>query len=116
MPGEEILSVLWVLVCTVAVLALCYYVTRRLNRLPAFSRYAGGIPREGRLEVLSRVPRCFLLGCAAGSVSLLTELTEKEAAAWMTRREEKNSTEQRPFRDAMSELLKQKVQRGEHRD
>ena len=85
---------LWVLVCTVAVLALCYYVTRRLNRLPAFSRYAGGIPREGRLEVLSRVPlgkdqslvmaavgkRCFLLGCAAGSVSLLTELTEKEAA------------------------------------
>lgn len=89
MPGEEILSVLWVLVCTVAVLALCYYVTRRLNRLPAFSRYAGGIPREGRLEVLSRVPlgkdqslvmaavgkRCFLLGCAAGSVSLLTELT-----------------------------------------
>ena len=130
MPGEEILSVLWVLVCTVAVLALCYYVTRRLNRLPAFSRYAGGIPREGRLEVLSRVPlgkdqslvvtavgkRCFLLGCAAGSVSLLTELTEEEAAAWMTRREEKNSTEQRPFRDAMSELLKQKVQRGEHRD
>ena len=130
MPGEEILSVLWVLVCTVAVLALCYYVTRRLNCLPAFSRYAGGIPREGRLEVLSRVPlgkdqslvmaavgkRCFLLGCAAGSVSLLTELTEKEAAAWMTRREEKSSTEQRPFRDAMSELLKQKVQRGEHRD
>ena len=49
-------------------------------------------------------------------VIFLTELTEKEAAAWMTRREEKNSTEQRPFRDAMSELLKQKVQRGEHRD
>ena len=130
MPGEEILSVLWVLVCTVAVLALCYYVMRRLTRLPALSRYAGGIPREGRLEVLARVPlgkdqslvvaavgkRCVLLGCAAGSVSLLTELTEEEAAAWMTRREEKNSTEQRPFRDAMSELLKQKVQRGEHRD
>lgn len=129
MPVEEILSVLWVLVCTVAVLALCYYVTRRLTRLPALSRYAGGIPREGRLEVLARVPlgkdqslvvaavgkRCFLLGCAAGSISLLTELTEEEAAAWMTRREE-NSTEQRPFRDAMSELLKQKVQRGEHRD
>ena len=56
MPVEEILSVLWVLVCTVAVLALCYYVTRRLTRLPAFSRYAGGIPREGRLEVLARVP------------------------------------------------------------
>ena len=130
MPGEEILSVLWVLVCTVAVLALCYYVTRRLNRLPAFSRYAGGIPREGRLEVLSRVPlgkdqslvmaavgkRCFLLGCAAGSVSLLTELTEEEAAAWTTHREEKSSTEKTSFRDAMSELLKQKVQRGEHRD
>ena len=130
MPVEEILSVLWVLVCTVAVLALCYYVTRRLTRLPALSRYAGGIAREGRLEVLSRVPlgkdqslvvaavgkRCFLLGCAAGSVSLLTELTEEEAAAWTTRREEKNSTEQRSFRDAMGELLKQKVQRGEHRD
>lgn len=127
---EEILSVLWVLVCTVAVLALCYYVTRRLTRLPALSRYAGGIPREGRLEVLARVPlgkdqslvvvavgkRCFLLGCAAGSISLLTELTEEEAAAWTARREEKNSTEQRSFRDAMSELLKQKAQRGEHRD
>ena len=127
---EEILSVLWVLVCTVAVLALCYYVTRRLTRLPALSRYAGGIPREGRLEVLARVPlgkdqslvvaavgkRCFLLGCVAGSISLLTELTEEEAAAWIARREEKNSTEQRSFRDAMSELLKQKVQRGEHRD
>ena len=130
MPVEEILSVLWVLVCTVAVLALCYYVTRRLTRLPALSRYAVGIPREGRLEVLARVPlgkdqslvvaavgkRCFLLGCAAGSVSLLTELTEEEAAAWTARREEKNSTEQRSFRDAMSELLKQKAQRGEHRD
>ena len=130
MPVEEILSVLWVLVCTVAVLALCHYVTRRLTRLPALSRYAGGIPREGRLEVLARVPlgkdqslvvaavgkRCFLLGCAAGSVSLLTELTEEEAAAWTARREEKNSTEQRSFRDAMSELLKQKAQRGEHRD
>lgn len=130
MPVEEILSVLWVLVCTVAVLALCYYVTRRLTRLPALSRYAGGIPREGRLEVLARVPlgkdqslvvaavgkRCFLLGCAAGSISLLTELTEEEAAAWTARREEKNSTEQRSFRDAMSELLKQKAQRGEHRD
>lgn len=130
MPVEEILSVLWVLVCTVAVLALCYYVTRRLTRLPALSRYAGEIPREGRLEVLARVPlgkdqslvvaavgkRCFLLGCAAGSVSLLTELTEEEAAAWTARREEKNSTEQRSFRDAMSELLKQKAQRGEHRD
>ena len=130
MPVEEILSVLWVLVCTVAVLALCYYVTRWLNRLPALSRYAGGIPREGRLEVLARVPlgkdqslvvaavgkRCFLLGCAAGSVSLLTELTEEEAAAGTARREEKNSTEQRSFRDAMSELLKQKAQRGEHRD
>lgn len=130
MPVEEILSVLWVLVCTVAVLALCYYVTRRLTRLPALSRYAGGIPREGRLEVLARVPlgkdqslvvaavgkRCFLLGCAAGSVSLLTELTEEEAAAWTALREEKNSTEQRSFRDAMSELLKQKAQRGEHRD
>ena len=127
---EEILSVLWVLVCTVAVLALCYYVTRRLTRLPALSRYAGGIPREGRLEVLACVPlgkdqslvvaavgkRCFLLGCAAGSISLLTELTEEEAAAWTARREEKNSTEQRSFRDAMSELLKQKAQRGEHRD
>lgn len=130
MPVEEILSVLWVLVCTVAVLALCYYVTRRLTRLPALSRYAGGIPREGRLEVLACVPlgkdqslvvaavgkRCFLLGCAAGSISLLTELTEEEAAAWTARREEKNSTEQRSFRDAMSELLKQKAQRGEHRD
>lgn len=130
MPGEAFLSVLWVLICTVAVLALCYYVTRRLNRLPAFSCYAGGIPREGRLEVLSRVPlgkdqslvvaavgkRCLLLGCAAGSVSLLTELTEEEAAAWTTRREEKGSTEKTSFRDAMSELLKQKVQRGEHRD
>ena len=130
MPVEEILSVLWVLVCTVAVLALCYYVTRRLTRLPALSRYAVGIPREGRLEVLARVPlgkdqslvvaavgkRCFLLGCAAGSISLLTELTEEEAAAWTARREEKNSTEQRSFRDAMSELLKQKAQRGEHRD
>ena len=98
MPVEEILSVLWVLVCTVAVLALCYYVTRRLTRLPALSRYAVGIPREGRLEVLARVPlgkdqslvvaavakRCFLLGCAAGSISLLTELTEEEAAAWTT--------------------------------
>lgn len=127
---EEILSVLWVLVCTVAVLALCYYVTRRLTRLPALSRYAVGISQEGRLEVLARVPlgkdqslvvaavgkRCFLLGCAAGSISLLTELTEEEAAAWIARREEKNSTEQRSFRDAMSELLKQKVQRGEHRD
>ena len=45
-----------------------------------------------------------------------SELTEEEAAAWTARREEKNSTEQRSFRDAMSELLKQKVQRGEHRD
>ena len=130
MQGEAFLSVLWVLICTVAVLALCYYVTRRLNRLPAFSRYAGGIPREGRLEVLSCVPlgkdqslvvaavgkRCFLLGCAAGSVSLLTELTEEEAAAWTTHREEKSPTEKTSFRDAMSELLKQKVQRGEHRD
>ena len=126
MPVEEILSVLWVLVCTVAVLALCYYVTRRLNRLPALSRYAGGIPREGRLEVLARVPlgkdqslvvaavgkRCFLLGCAAGSISLLTELTEEEAAVWTAHREEKNHAEQKSFRDAMSELLKQKIQGG----
>ena len=117
MPVDQILSVLWVLVCTVAVLALCYYVTRRLTRLPTFGRYAGGIPREGRLEVLSRVPLgkdqfLVVLGCAAVSISLLTELTEEEAAVWTAHREEKNHAEQKSFRDAMSELLKQKIQGG----
>ena len=72
--------------------------------------------KDQSLVVAAVGKRCFLLGCAAGSVSLLTELTEEEAAAWTARREEKNATEQRSFRDAMSELLKQKVQRGERRD
>ena len=73
-----------------------------------------------RKELL-RAVKFTLFSISAGvieivSFSLLTELTEEEAAAWTTRREEKNSTEQTSFRDAMGELLKQKVQRGERRD
>ena len=123
MPGD-VLYILWVLLCTVAILGLCYWVTRRMAGFSVPGRFAAGRSGE-RLEILAKISvakdqsllvasvgkRCFLLGCTAGGISLLAELSEEEAALWRSSGGQEEKTAQKSFKDAVNAILHQKVQR-----
>lgn len=97
----SVASLLGMLLTVVIVLALAYWCTRFVARrgLPGITgSQAGGdklqvlwqmgVGKDQRLLLVRLCKRCLLLGVTAGGISVLTELTEEEAAAWLQKREE----------------------------
>lgn len=94
--GGNVLSLLGMLLTVIAVLALAYWCTRWIGQrgMPGWARGAAGGEKlqllwqvsfgKGERLVLVRVhERCLLLGVTGGGISVLTELTEQEAAGWL---------------------------------
>lgn len=97
--GGSVASLVGMLLTTVAVLALAYWVTRWIGRrgMPGFSAsgtegqqvlWQLSLGKSERLVLVRLDRRCLLLGVTSGGISVLSELTEEEAAKWLQKREE----------------------------
>ncbi len=95
MPGGDALTLLGMLVCVAAVLALAYLTTRLLARrcTPGFGRTGRddgfcvlrrlNVGRSEQLLLVRVQERCLLLGVTAAGITLLLELDPEQAAQWI---------------------------------
>ena len=120
MPLETFASLFGTLAAVLIIIGLAYWFTRHV----AGSGVLGGIRTtagDGRMQVVAQLTvgkdqrllvaavgeRYFLLGITPGGISLLTELTEEEAAQW--RRKEDDAPAAAPgFRDALRSYMQKK--------
>lgn len=89
-------SLLGMLITVLLILLLAYWVTRFIGQrgLPGWAR---GVQNSGGLRVMWQLSlgkgerlvlvrlheRCLLLGVSGGGITVLTELTQEEAARWL---------------------------------
>ena len=118
--GSNLLSLLWVLICVVAIIALAYLFTRYVAGRGGLMVVSGG---NGRFKVLARLSlgreqsvalvqageRYFLLGVTASGIQLLTELTKEEADALRTSPPEQPQPPS--FRESLRTVLQQRKPR-----
>ncbi len=119
---DNILSLLWLLICVVAIIVLAYLFTKYVaGRGGGYLSPGGGtdqfkvlarlpLGREQSLALVQAGERYLLLGVAASGVSLVAELTQEEAQALYRR---PNSDQPAPpsFGEALRTVLKQKKPR-----
>ena len=94
MPLEEIGSLLWALLVTCLILVLAYWFTRRVvGRTALGGRWKGRhltvleqitVGKEQKLLLVRMGERLYFLAVTPGGVTILRELSEEEAAPWMT--------------------------------
>lgn len=115
---EHILSVLGMLVTIAVTLALAYFATRYVAK-HGIGGYGGTGRGDAPLGVLAQLTlgrgqrilvvhagqRILLLGVAAEKISLLAELTEDEAAPFLTEQPKPQDT---AFLEAMRKIIAQK--------
>lgn len=116
------LSLLWVLVCVVVIIALAYWFTKYVVGRGAFNGLgmSGGterfkvlarlnLGRDQMLVLVQAGERYFLLGVTAGAISTLAEYTQEEAAAW------RSAQEQQPAPPSFGEALRTVLQEKRRR-
>lgn len=118
--SESLLSLLWMLLCVVAIAVMAYLFTRYIAGRGGFGQVSAAC--RGQLRVLGRVSvgreqsivliqageKYYLLGVAASGVSMLERLTKEEAQTMCP------NLDQPPppgFREAFGEVLRQRKQR-----
>ena len=118
---DNILSLLWVLVCVLVIIALAYLFTKYVagkgagflgpgggsDRFKVLARLSVG--REQSLVLVRAGGRYFLLGITPSSVSLLAELGEEEAKALYVPQSDQPAPPS--FGEALRTVLKQKKPR-----
>lgn len=93
---RNVFSLLGMLITVLLILLLAYWVTRFIGQrgLPGWAR---GVQNSGGLRVMWQLglgkgerlvlvrlhERCLLLGVSGGGITVLTELTQEEAAQWL---------------------------------
>ncbi len=111
-------SFLWMFVCVVLIIGLAYWFTKYVAGRGALGAFSGG----RRMEVLDRMPlgrdqslilvrvgeRYLLLGAGTAGVTLLSELTGEEAAAWKA---PERAEEHPGFKEVFFTIMKQKGRR-----
>ena len=115
---EEWLSLIWVLVCVVAVICLAFWFTKyvvgrgALNGLgmsqgtEQFKVLARlNLGREQMLILVQAGERWFLLGVTPSAISTLAEFTREEAELWQVTQEPPETPD---FREALRTVLRQK--------
>ena len=114
MPQQNVFSLVGMLALVVLILFLAYWATRWLGRmqaggnLRAMTRYGEkfcvlaqiSLGRNERIVLVRVMERCCLLGVTSEQVTLLRELDEEEAAAWI-------SDKERPAAPGFTEILKE---------
>lgn len=121
MPGGSTwLSLLWVLVCVVVILALAYWFTRYVARgFPGIRETQGpeqfrilarlALGREESLALVRAGERYFLLGITPTGITNLAEFSKEEAQLWLNAQEA--PTAPPSFREAVQLVLGKKQQR-----
>ncbi len=122
MPEGNIwLSLLWVVVCVAAILALAYWFTKHVaargfpgaqgfresEQFKILARLALG--REESLALVRAGGRYFLLGITPSGISNLAEFTGEEAEAW--RKAQESQPAPPSFREAVRMVMEQRKQR-----
>ena len=121
-PGfESLLSLLWVLLCVVVIVALAYLFTRYAagrGGLGMMGMAGGGqqfkvlarlaLGREQAAVLVQAGERYLLLGVAPSGISALAELSREEAQALCQRPEQPAPPS---FREALRTVLQQRKQR-----
>ena len=119
-PGfESLLSLLWVLLCVVVIVALAYLFTRYAagrGGLGMMGMAGGGqqfkvlarlaLGREQAAVLVQAGERYFLLGVTQSAISTLAEFTPEEAEAWRKTQAEQPAPPS--FREALQSVLHQK--------
>ncbi len=119
---DNILSLLWVLVCVLVIIALAYLFTKYVagkgagflgpgggsDRFKVLARLSLG--REQSLVLVQAGERYFLLGVASAGVSLVSELSREEAQALYQSPSDPGVTPP-SFSEALRTVLKQKKPR-----
>ncbi len=122
MTGESgLLSLLWVLVCVLAILGAAYWFTKYVVGRKLGGRY--GLGRTEGLRVLARTPvgkdqnlmvvqageRYFLVGAAPSGITMLAEFTPEEAEAWKPQDPPPDAPPS--FQEALKTVIKGKMKR-----
>ena len=119
---DNILSLLWLLICVLAIVVLAYlftkYVAGRsggfpgtgsgMDRFKVLARLSLG--REQSLALVQAGERWLLLGVTSTGISLVAELSEEEAQA-LTARSDPGQPAPPSFGEALRTVLKQKKPR-----
>ena len=108
----------------VVILGMAYWVTRLMAGNRTFRQLGGKrsgkqmeiltqltIGRDQRLAVARVGKQYFLLGVTANQISLLSEISAEDAAAWEAPSEEGAEAQPPLFREAFMDVLKQKTRR-----
>ena len=124
MPDGSLLSVLWLLICVVAVSGLAYWFTKYVagrGGLGVFGplKAGGGLAilaqlplgREQKLVVAQAGERYFLLGVTGSDITMLAEFTAEEAALWRRQAETEDQSGTPSFRQVLNTVLRQKGRR-----
>ncbi len=111
---ESGLTLLGMLAAVAAILALAWWATRWIATRGVGSSFMGNpefcvlrqitVGRAERLLLVKLGERCMFLGVTAGSITVLKELDEEEAAYWLTPKE--TQTYERSFLDILKDNLK----------
>ncbi len=116
------LSLIWMIVITVAIIALAYWSTRYVAGRGILG---GGACKGGGMEILARLPvgrnealalvrvgeRYFLLGVTAGSESTLAEQTKEDAAPGREAAQGTGGGQTPTFRESLAQVLRQRGRR-----
>jgi flagellar biogenesis protein FliO len=117
---DAVLSLLWVVICVVVILALAYWVTKYValhgrtgvcdkagngGELVLLSRLVLG--KDQQLAVVKAGERCYLLAVTATQITLLTELTPEEAASWQSAHDAPPAQTPRDFGNLLKGVLQQ---------
>ena len=115
---KDWLSLIWLLVCVVAIIGLAFWFTRyvvgrgALNGLgmsPGTEQFRVlarlNLGREQMLILVQAGERCFLLGVTPSAISTLAEFTQEEAELWQVAQEPPDTPN---FREALRMVLRQK--------
>ena len=119
--GDNLLSLVWLLVCVVAIIVLAYLFTKYVAGRGGRCLGAGGgtdqfkvlcrlsLGRDQAAVLVRAGERYLLLGVAPSGITMLTELSREEAEALYTR----PTDQQLPpsFGEALRTVLKQKKPR-----
>ena len=114
----QVLSILGMLLVIAATLGLAYWFTKHIAGRGFVQSAAGGqrtelrvlgqlaLGKGQRLLIVRLGQRCLLLGISAESITLLAELSEEEAAPWLSSAQD--APQNMAFLEAMRNILSQK--------
>ncbi len=121
----EGLSLLWMLLCIVAILGLSYWFTRYVLGRGLLGRYGAQGGQGGKLQALQKLSisrdqqlllvrvgdRVLLLGVSPGGIRTLCELTPEEAKPWLEE-PDKLQASSPSFQESLRRVMEQRRKKG----